>query len=117
MEPDELYQEFRELRKKVNAMAHAQQKCTERLSVLTPAGVDRIAERLKTINERLAEIITQQTVIEQVCLMLDHRNDPDGLRIVATLCRKAVDDKKWFKKAESMPIGDLIKLLRREAKK
>lgn len=107
-------QEVRSLRTRLQSAIHKQQRQGERITLLTPEGVENVASRLNTLAKRSAEVHAQQTVIEQVCLMLNHRADPDGLRIVSELCRRTVTDPAWFKGADCLTINAVIESIRSE---
>jgi hypothetical protein len=81
-----------------------------KLEVITPKQIKQVESRVSELNKRLAQSILISATIEQVALLLDHRNDKDGIKVVAWLSRKATDEPSWFKKhAEKMSLGEIIK--------
>jgi uncharacterized coiled-coil protein SlyX len=81
-----------------------------RIDAITPKQIKQVESRVSELNKRLAQSILISATIEQVALLLDHRKDKDGIKVVAWLSRKATDEPGWFKKhAEKMSLAEIIK--------
>jgi hypothetical protein len=79
-----------------------------RLDAIEPAQIKQAHARVVELNKRLAQSILISATIEQVSLLLDHRSDPDGIKVVAWLSRKATEDPSWFKKNERFSLQETI---------
>jgi hypothetical protein len=105
---------FDEMQKKVDKLQNAVSKVQYKLKTITPDQMSVVEDRLKTITGHLGQLINTSAVIEQVALLLNQRSDPDGLRIVATLCRRVTDEPGWFKKCYKLSLEDVIEQVRGE---
>jgi len=105
---------FDEMQKKVDKLQNGLSKLQSKVAMITPDQMSVVEDRLKTITSHLGQLINTSAVIEQVALLLNQRSDPDGLRIVATLCRRVTDDPVWFKKCEKITLDEIINQVRAE---
>jgi len=103
-----------EMQKKIDKLQNNLSKLQGKVAMVTPDQMSIVEDRLKTITGHLAQLINTSAVIEQVALLLNQRSDPDGLRIVATLCRRVTDDPAWFKKCEKLSLQEVINEVRNE---
>jgi len=105
---------FDEMQKKIDKLQNNLSKLQGKVALVTPDQMSVVEDRLKSISSHLSQLISTSTAIEQVTLLLNHRSDPDGLRIVAALCRKATEDQKWFRKCECLSLEQIIEQVRGE---
>ena len=105
---------FDEMQKKIDRLQNSVSKVQYKLQTITPDQMSVVEDRLKTITGHLGQLINTSAVIEQVALLLNQRCDPDGLRIVATLCRRVTDEPVWFKKCEKITLDEIINQVRAE---
>lgn len=105
---------FDEMQKKVDKLQNAVSKVQYKLQTITPDQMSIVEDRLKTLTSHLGQLISTSTVIEQIALLLNQRSDQDGLRIVATLCRRVTDDPHWFRNCEKLSLDEVIQQVRGE---
>lgn len=86
----------------------------ERLAAITPDEISQAQRKLGELSRRMAARLLQQAVIEQVALLMLRQGSPDGLQVVAWLCRTVTDDPAWFKRAESASLSTIIEQVRAE---
>jgi aspartate aminotransferase-like enzyme len=102
------------MRPTLTSLAKIVAELKQRFDAVNTEGLEAVQARAEASSKQLSYLIIVNTTLEQVALLLARQKATDSAQIIAALCRKSVEDKKWFRSTERMSIQQVIDYLREQ---